>query len=75
MESFRELLRLTGGSQKKTVSNFWRMTSEHSVEIDSSVESIALNDLCDNTSFDEVVFSSPSHLREISGFCECTSLC
>jgi hypothetical protein len=70
VNSFRELLKLSGGSQTSS-----GMKSNTSCEIADSVESLDCNAFFKWKSLTKVIFTSPSHLREVSGFGDCTSLC
>jgi hypothetical protein len=67
---FRELLKLRGGSQTSS-----GMKSNTSCEIAGSVEILDCSAFFKWKSLTKVSFTSPSHLREISGFQYCTSLC
>jgi hypothetical protein len=75
VQSFCQVLKLSGRLRREGDSNFWRMKSSNCIEISGSVEVIGLNDFTSSESFNEVVFSSDSHLRKIHGFQQCTSLC
>jgi hypothetical protein len=70
MYEVRQVLKLSGGC-----SNFSWMKSDDCVKIDDSVEIISRTDFQSCSSLNEVILSSDSHLKEIRGFRECTSLC
>jgi hypothetical protein len=74
MQVICEILKLSGGSKCEDVSSFGEKPLKKFVEIDDSVEIIEINDFLGNDSFTEVVFSSTSQLKEISGFQQCRSL-
>jgi hypothetical protein len=66
MYEIRQLLRLSGGSRNKSI---------EILEIDDSVEIVGNEDFNSRHSLKKIIFSSGNHLREISGFQQCISLC
>jgi hypothetical protein len=58
---FREVLKLSGGSDCESVSTLYWKKSNQCIEIDDSVEIIELNIFRGSDSFTEIVFSSDSH--------------
>jgi hypothetical protein len=75
LDEIGELLKLSGGSSDRSDCNFSRGKSEDVIEIEESVEIVRMSDFKGSHSLKRVIFSSDSHLREISGFQFCTSLC
>jgi hypothetical protein len=66
MDEIRRLLSLSGGSKNE---------STEVVEIEDSVEIVRTENFQNCSSLKAVLFSSGSQLRDIFGFCRCTSLC
>jgi hypothetical protein len=57
------------------IDGFRQCTSLCRIEIPSLVEKIGKSGFSGCRSLNEIIFSSDSHLKEISGFVKCTSLC
>jgi hypothetical protein len=70
VNSFREYLKLSGDIPASS-----GMKSNNSCEIADSVEILDWNAFLNWNSLTTIIFTSPSYLREISGFQHCTSLC
>jgi hypothetical protein len=72
---FHEVLQLSGGSGRESISTCYRWKSDHCIEIDDSVEVIGELAFSGSHSLTQIIFSTKNNLRQIHGFQCCTSLC
>jgi hypothetical protein len=75
VNSFQELLKISGGSSIESVFSFLGKKSNTSIEISHFVRIIESDEFHSSELLREVIVLSKSRLRKIDVFCRCTLLC